>query len=63
MILKLSVLNNIDIKNRTQNKVANIVSPKSPLPRTSREFFIIFSYIKKKVIRSGDEVCWPYVNQ
>ena len=59
----MSDLNNIDIKNRTRNKVVNIVtvirnglsvsydydvvSPKSSLHRPLRTFSILFSCIRK----------------
>ena len=47
MVIKLSVLNTINIKNRTQNKVVNIASPKSCSVRHLRAFSIVFSCIRK----------------
>ena len=46
MILKLSALSNINVKNKTWYKVANIASPKSSLHRSLRAFSIIFFCIK-----------------
>ena len=62
MILKLSILNNINIKNRTRNKVANIASSKSLHPGLWEPFPSPF-LVSEKGKRSGDQVCWPYVNQ
>ena len=39
MILKMFVLNNINIKNRTQNKVDNIIEPKIILAQTFDSVF------------------------
>ena len=39
MILKMIVLNNINIKNRTQNKVGNIIEPKIILDQTFESVF------------------------
>ena len=47
MISKLNVLNNINIKNRTWNKVVNIASPKLSLPMSLIAFSIAFSCIRK----------------
>ena len=47
MILKLNVLNNLNIKNRTRNKVVYISSPKLSLPRSLTTFSIAFSSIRK----------------
>ena len=58
MMLKLSVLNNINIKNGTWNKVVNTVNPKSSSPGPLRTFSVVFSCIRK-----SDEFCLPYVNQ
>ena len=47
MTLKLSLLNNSYVKNRTRNKVVHIVSPKSSSSRPLRVFSIIFPFIRK----------------
>ena len=47
MMLKLSVLNNINIKKITRNKVVNVASPKSSLTRPSRAFSVVFSCSRK----------------
>ena len=47
VLKKLSILNNINIKNRTRNKVVNKASPKSSSPRPLRAFSIVFSCIRK----------------
>ena len=39
MILKMIVLNNINIKNRTQNKVGNIIEAKIILAQTFESVF------------------------
>ena len=53
MISKLSVFNNINMKNRTWDKVVNIASPKSPLFRPLKAFSITLSWIRK-----GNKVSW-----
>ena len=47
MILRLSDLNNINIKNRTRNNVVHIASSKSSSSRPLRVFSIIFPCIRK----------------
>ena len=47
MILKLSVLNTINIKNRTRNRVVNIVGPKLSSHTPLRVFSMVFSCIGK----------------
>ena len=47
MVLKLSDLNNINIKNRTRNNVVQIASSKSSSSRPLRVFSIIFPCISK----------------
>ena len=47
MVLNRSILNNINLENRTRNKVVLIVSPKSPSSRLLRLFSIIFPCIRK----------------
>ena len=42
----MSALSNINVKNKTWHKVANIASPKSSLHRSLRAFSIIFFCIK-----------------
>ena len=49
MILKLSVLNNINIKYRTRNKIVSTPSPKSSSPRPLRTFSIVFFGIGKSM--------------
>ena len=56
VILKVSLLNNIKIKNRIWNKVVNTVSPISSC--AFRAFSIVSSSIRK-----SNKVCWPYINQ
>lgn len=47
LMIKLSVLNYINVKNRTRNKVVNIARPKSSSLMPFRAFSIIFSCIRK----------------
>ena len=53
MILKLSVLNNINIKNKTWIKFVNIASLKSSSPGPLESFPLSF-LVSEKVIRSVD---------
>ena len=46
-IKSLSVLNNVNIKNRTRNNVVNIASPKSFSPGTLRAVPIVLSCVRK----------------
>ena len=62
MIIKLSTLNNINIKNRTQKKLLIQEALNHPHPGLWDNFPLSF-LVSRKVIRSGDETCWPYMNQ
>ena len=56
-------MNNINIKNGTRNKVVHIASHKSSSSMLLRLFSVVFPCIRKKLIRSDDEICYLYINQ